>query len=238
MGNHSNTGVTVVTCPLPRDVAPHEVTAWLERGVKAAVPVTWIIPCEILPMARAGSDGVGISRAAAALDLSAEWPLSRQELRRTLRAARAAWPELEAAVLHGPAPLDHRDVLVQEGFTTVCVDRFDVHPRGTRRPAPRGWDCRSILWGLWEVAAAPKPRSPLGRVADWCRNPSDRGGLRIWRPGACSAATTRVRLDRHVESIRRRTAAGAARAALLADIPSLIAGNDPLTARGSVLRAA
>ena len=35
------------------------------------------------------------------------------------------------------------------------VDAVSGETRGTRRPAPRGWPCRSLVWGLWGCRPHP-----------------------------------------------------------------------------------
>jgi hypothetical protein len=238
MRGDSSIDITVVICPVPPDASAREAATWIAVRRSGDVPVTWAIPVEMLAALREE----GLHAAAAptppiAVDLSATWPLSRQAIRQAVRAARRAWPEIESASILGDVALDHRDVLVQEGITTVLVERLDTPARGSRRPAPRGWACRSQLWGLWEVAIAPGPRSLVSRVAGWCR-PRDRGRLQVWHAGQAPAAVVRTRLERHLARVRRHTLSGKVRAIGLPELPSIITGGDPSAERGSVLRAA
>jgi hypothetical protein len=225
-------------CPIPPDTSAREAATWIAARRSGDVPVTWAIPVEMLAALReAGVHAAAHPAPPIAVDLSATRPLSRPAIRQAVRAARRAWPEIESAAILGDVALDDRDVLVQEGITTVLVDRFDTPTRGSRRPAPRGWACRSQLWGLWEVAIDPGPRSLATRVAGWCR-PRDHGRLLVWHPGQAPAAVLRTRLERHVARVRRHTLAGKVRSIGLPDLPSIITGSDASAVRGSVLRAA
>jgi hypothetical protein len=238
MTGHSSVDTTIVICPIAAGTPASEAAAWIGEVRRGDVPVTWIIPVEQLAAIRdAGGHSFADSPPPIAVDLSTDRPVSRHSLRQALRKARHAWPEVEAASILGDAVLDHRDVLVQEGITTVAVDRFDAPGRGTRRPAPRGWPCRSLLWGLWEVAIAATPQGFLSQVTGWCRS-RERGRLVVWHAGRASAAMLRPRLERHLARLRRQAAAGKAHAIALTGLPGMIAGGDPAAERGSVLRAA
>lgn len=238
MPGHPSVDTTIVACPIAAGTSAQEAAAWIAETRRGDVPVTWIIPVEQLAAIRAASRRSGnAALPTIAVDLAADWPLSRHSLRQAIRRARQAWPEVEAASILGAAALDHRDVLVQEGITTVAVDRFDAPGRGTRRPAPRGWACRSLLWGLWEVAIAAGPQGFLSQVAGWCR-PHERGRLTVWHAGRAPAAILRPRLERHLARVRRHATAGTVRPIGLPSLPGIIAGADPTAERGSVLRAA
>lgn len=83
---------------------------------------------------------------------------SRQSLRAVIHEARRRRPAL-ASVLVREAPLRHHGVLAEAGIRVVLVDTFSaMNRRGPRRPAPPGWACRSVVWGLWEVALTPPTR--------------------------------------------------------------------------------
>jgi hypothetical protein len=208
----------------------------MARSRGSNVAVTWTVDLETLATAReAAADTVPDL----ALDLTGGWPASRRELRETLRSARQAWPHFEAAIVRGSVGLDHRDALVQEGITTIAVDRFDASSRGSRRPAPRGWPCRSILWGLWEVSLSTPARSGVvGQMTDWCRRGGRPAGLTVLDAGrSISAASVRSRFDRHLAWIRRRAPTGL-RAVTLSAMPTILRGGIDAAAQGSVLRAA
>ena len=236
---NGTTAAAILICPIPPGTPVGEVAAWMARSRGNNVPVTWAVDLETFATAReAVAVTAGDRIPDLALDLTRAWSTSRQTLRQTLRAARQAWPHLEAAILRGPAQLDHRDALVQQGITTIAVDRFDTHSRGSRRPAPRGWPCRSILWGLWEVALMTPPRSGIvGQMTGWCRG-GRTGGLSILDAGGPTAPPAiRSRLDRHLAWVRRKTQTGL-RPVLLSHVPAILRGDVDAAAPGSVLRAA
>lgn len=243
MARHSTPSVAIILCPIPDGITAREATTWLSPSAAGDVPVTWTTTLEKLPMVRdAAHASLQATAPTLALDLSTPWPTTRQALRHTLRSARALWPGLDAAVFRGPISLDHRDVLVQEGITTAVVDRFDPQPRGSRRPAPRGWPCRSVAWGLWEVSIGQAARAPLlASLVRW-RGGSRKGGLTVLHAAPSgddpSVPTIRSRLERQRAWIRRRSHGGSVRPIRLSDLPSIIAGAEDATLRGSVLRAA
>lgn len=230
------TATAILICPIPRGAPVAEVAAWMARSRGSDVPVTWAVCPEAVSIA---SEAAADTIPDLALDLSGIWPASRQAIRQTLRSARETWPHLETALLRGPAGLDHRDTLVQEGITTIAVDQFDSPARGSRRPAPRGWPCRSILWGLWEVAVSAGPRTGLiGQLKTWCHRGGGAGGLSILDAGGSSSvATIRNRFDRHLAWIRRKSPSGL-QAITLSDLPAVLCGGGDAASRGSVLRAA
>lgn len=230
------TATAILICPIPRGAPVTEVAAWMARSRGSDVPVTWAVSPEVVALA---SEAAADTVPDLALDLSGIWPASRQVLRQTLRSARRTWPHLETALLRGSGGLDHRDTLVQEGISTIAVDQFDSPARGSRRPAPRGWPCRSILWGLWEVAVSAGPRNGIvGQVKNWCLRGGQSGGLTILDAGGSSSvATIRNRFDRHLAWIRRKSSTGL-QAITLADLPAVLRGGADAASRGSVLRAA
>lgn len=113
------------------------------------LPVTWV----------ADMDGVGDLPAheSVVLELPAASLESRQAVRDIVNEARRRRPAL-AAVLVREHPLRHRGVLAEAGIRTAIVDAFSDVERGSRRPAPAGWSCRSVVWGLWEVRLATPVR--------------------------------------------------------------------------------
>lgn len=240
MGRYRAPGTIVMTCPFPsRSVV--EATHWLRLG--SDVAITWVASIENLTVLRDAAAAINPAggRHGVALAIEPAWLRAKTTLRTSLRQARDAWPDLVAAVLRGPVPLEHRDVLVQEGITTIVVDAFDEPLRGSRRPAPRGWPCRSILWGLWEVAAAERRRQGVfGRMRSWWSRSPD-GGLTMLDAGSGSSgqpAAIRSRLERQLGWSRRQIQAGRLQSATLADLPAVIAGGGTAGFRGSVLRAA
>jgi hypothetical protein len=233
---HRSPAAAILICPIPRGTSVAEVAAWMARSRGSNVPVTWTVDLETLATAReAAADTVPDL----AIDLTAVGSASRRDLRETLRSARQAWPHCEGAILRGPAALDHRDALVQEGITTIAVDHFDACSRGSRRPAPRGWPCRSMLWGLWEVSLTTPARSGVvGQMTDWCLRGGRTAGLTVLDAGGSnSLATVRSRFDRHLAWIRRKATTGL-RAVTLSAMPAVLRGGIDAAAQGSVLRAA
>ncbi len=186
--------------------------------------------------------GFAPDRTDIALDLDPEWFASRQALRSAIARARAAVPGIESAVLRR-ATLQHRELLAEAGIRAVLVDAFDEVDRGSRRPAPQGWPCRSVAWGLWEVEAAD--RRPTGLRA-WLPRfsslPAARPGSfhvlvdRTIVPGGRPVASPRV--ERWVEWARARAARGAVTAATLADLPAVVERRHRQPIGGSVLKAA
>lgn len=243
MARLDSSGAVVILCPFPARAAATEAAGWLRGQGDTAAPVTWVATPDGLERLRdvweaapttEGLPGVAVS-------LEPEALATKTTLRAALRQARTAWPDLAAAVQRGGGGTPHRDVLVQEGITTLCVDAFDEPLRGSRRPAPRGWPCRSILWGLWEVAAAPaRPAGLVRRITGWCTGSrTARGSLVILDADSGNgAAVARARLERHRGWARRRIQAGFAEGATLADLPRLIAGGNAAGSPGSILRAA
>ena len=146
--------------------------------------------------------------------------------------ARHAAPGLEAAVLRGPT-LAHHAVLAEEGIRVVVVDAFADVGRGSRRPAPAGWACRNVAWGLWEVRACPPRRS-----AAWAWLPGlpapRRGGLHVADVGTDSIGRLRRLLDWAGRGVAGRRAV----AVTLADLPAILEGRRSVAVGASVLKAA
>jgi hypothetical protein len=121
------------------------------------VPITWITSLNSLAVA-AEAEAAG---AAVALELLPAWFCTKQSLRDAIAVARAAVPTLDTAVIEGAVPR-HHDVLAAAGIRVVAVDTLAGVQRGSRRPAPQGWACRNVAWGLWEVLIGPGSRRPRG----------------------------------------------------------------------------
>jgi hypothetical protein len=201
------------------------------------VPVTWI--ADLASVTRCG---FAPERSDIALDLDPEWFASRQSLRSAIARARSAVPGIESAVLRR-ATLQHREVLAEAGIRTVLVDAFDDVDRGSRRPAPQGWPCRNVAWGLWEVeTAARRPKGPWAWLPTFTSLPAARPGSfhllldRTIVPGGRPVASPRV--ERWVEWARARAARGAITAATLADLPAVVERRHRQPLGGSVLKAA
>jgi len=202
----------------------------LAEGVRrTGAAVTWV------------ADGATLDRLA---DGGGEWGWalkldrgegdSRQGLRQHLKSLRHT--AVDAVVADGGG-IVHRDLLVEAGIHTAVVERFDDLPRGNRRPAPEGWACRSIVWGLWEVASTPaRPGSLLGRLLPWAGGPVA-GSLTIVTP-PCAGAEVHAAADRVTRVIGAyRVGRQPARLVRLGDLPALL-GSGCQPTGGSVLRAA
>jgi hypothetical protein len=192
------------------------------------VPITWITSLNSLAVA-AEAEAAG---AAVALELLPAWFCTKQSLRDAIAVARAAVPTLDTAVIEGAVPR-HHDVLAAAGIRVVAVDTLAGVQRGSRRPAPQGWACRNVAWGLWEVLIGPGSRRPRGWLS-WTgfTGQPRAGSLSVHRLGGAPS-----RPDRWISWAARHAARGGV-AATLSDLPELIEGRrgGPLT--GSILRAA
>ena len=169
-----------------------------------------------------------------ALALDGAATASRRDLRAALALA-SRLPVAIEAVVGGPGVhLAHRDVLVDAGIRIAAVDRFDDAGRGSRRPPPDGWPCRSVVWGLWEAESTPPAGSGIARWLPW-------GG----RPASGSLALTTVDLDPDArisgavlgKALGRFHDRRGVRIARLGDLPTLLGGDGPSRSE-SVLRAA
>lgn len=204
---------------------------------RSGVPVTWIGSVDAVVRG-----GFAPDRSDIAVELAPEWFESRQTLRAAIARARGAVPGIEAAVLRC-GPLEHRDLLAEAGIRVVLVDAFSGTDRGSRRPAPQGWPCRSVAWGVWEVEAAN--RRPVGLRA-WL---PQFGSLPSARPGGLHVLVDHMavpegrggvspRVQRWIDWVQPRQERSAVAAATLADLPALVERRQRQPFGGSVLRAA
>jgi hypothetical protein len=149
---------------------------------------------------------------------------------------------LEAAAVRGGLASEHRRVLAEAGVRVILRDSFDANGPGPRRPAPRGWPCRSVLWGLWETTpSAATPPSTMGRLLRWTTSSViPAGGLAVpelWRGTGADAGLLRARVEQWQAWARHRGPEPVS-FARLADLPALIAGAGRSADGGSVLQAA
>ncbi len=194
------------------------------------VPVTWAMDSDTL--GRSADVAVDGGRA---LVIDAAGAASRQELRRRLAALAGLGTAVDSIVFAPGVHASHRDLLVDASVAAVAVDRFDEVPRGTRRPAPAGWRCRSVVWGLWEIEMAPAAGGSLGRWLPWRGSPA---------PGSLLVET--IDLGSEPRAARERLArvtsrhAGAGSAVRLLSLGGLarMLGQGTSASGGSVLRAA
>lgn len=174
-----------------------------------------------------------------ALALGGDQLQSRPTLRRELAAARAITGPIECVVVTGVDALEHRALLVEQGVHTIAVGGFDAAPRSSRRPAPAGWPCRSVVWGLWEVQTVPEPaRRAVSRWLPWAVGPRlAPGTLTVVHidPHTRGSRSGLARFERLAAWITRQ--AGRVDATRLADLPDLLRAAGQRDT-GSVLRQA
>jgi len=241
MGRSGLPTTLVICCRLPHGVPNATAETCLEVGRRSAMPVTWVTTIDQLPLV-AGQRGTTASLRDVAVEIPADQ--CRQDLRQLLARAATEAPGLDAASVRGPLPADHRQVLIDAGIRIVCRDRFDDTSRGSRRPAPHGWPCRSTLWGLWEVTQSGTVTPPrmVNRLIPWGSPSGPAPGsmtlVEIGGQGHASADVIRSRIEQWHAWAQRRTTHGQAVFASLSDLPALIAGAARFSEGGSVLKAA
>lgn len=239
MGRQDAPTTIVILCHLPRGTTAAETAGLRHSANRAGVPVSWVAETaefEGICGQIAGSAGTS-DEAVLALDEASLG--SRPSLRQALTTARRTRPDLTAVVGAADLTMDHRSLLVAEGVATACLRRFDDLGRGSRRPAPQGWHCRSMLWGLWEVTVSPWPAT--GRMLPWAASPiGPRGSLRVIEIGRGvdrGNHSPRSRLDQLLALVQQRCVRGQLQAARLSDLPDLLSGGGR-SRTGSVLTAA
>jgi len=223
----------VMCCGIPRGLPSDTLSQWIERSRQADARVTWVAELADLPrVSRCASPE------AVALTLAPDWLSSRQFLREALAQLRADGSQIDAVSARGPLPLEHRDLFVAAGIRTVVVEEFTGPAKGSRRPAPSGWPCRSVVWGLWEVrASAATPASLPQRLLPWrSRACVPAGGLAVVYADA-TGETGAAHLERLLAWHRGQGQPEGVRAAHLASIPGLLGGAQQ-EATQSVLKAA
>jgi len=235
-----NQPATVVLCATaPRQAITGRSRAWLDAVRGVAVPMTWAVGIDTLADVAGQADGLDL-----ALDIPPAACGSRSRLRELLLRGRDLMPDLAAVVLRGPTPAANRGVLVEEGIGVAVVAAFEEESRGNRRPAPKGWNCRNPLWGLWEVLVTP-PR-PAG-IAGWLGLGGmprlAAGGLHVLRTDGVSAgnngaASLAPRLERWISWAGQQRFRGTASIVPLSTLPRLMSGGDREAVGRSVLRAA
>lgn len=241
MGIDQAAAAVVICCRVPARITAVEFADWEQLARRAATPVTWVAGVESLATI-AAVFGNSECFPRIALEVDDGLLASRQSLRRTITTVRQEIGHLDALVATGSPEVAHRGLLIAEGIRTLCVDRFEQVARGSRRPAPNGWPCRSVVWGLWEVAAETSPSVRLlDRMLPW------QGG-RVLAAGTLSvihllgtveggARAIRSRLERVLGMVAGRRSKAPVHAALLSELPELLMGGDQAHA-GSVLKAA
>jgi hypothetical protein len=228
----------VVCCGVPAGASASEFADWVEIAARSRLPVTWAVRPTEMAMA-VDLLGLRAPPADVALALGGDQLQSRPTLRRELAAARAITGPIECVVVTGANALEHRALLVEQGVHTIAVGGFDAAPRSSRRPAPAGWPCRSVVWGLWEVQTVPEPARPaVSRWLPWAVGPRlAPGTLTVVHidPHTRGSRSGLARFERLAAWIARQ--AGRVDATLLADLPDLLRAAGQRDT-GSVLRQA
>lgn len=241
MGRSGLPTTLVICCPLPTAMPRSTVEACLEQGRRVSVAVTWIVTIDRLPIV-VGHGSAGAAVGNVALEIPAN--LSRQDLRQLLARAAVEAPGIDAAAIRGPLQAEHRRLLVDNGIRVVCRDTLDDISRGSRRPAPHGWPCRSTLWGLWEVTqTTATPPGIVSRLLPWGTVPGPgAGSLAVLDVGGqgpvADAGAIRGRIEQWQSWAERSRASGQVVFAALSELPAVIAGAGRLPVGGSVLKAA
>lgn len=156
-----------VVCRVPARLSPHTIDDWLRPAIATAMPVTWAVSPEDF-----GTVGGALAEQAGdrsvALLVPTEWWTQRSGpslLRRRFEAARRTLPAFDSLVIQADTaapPALNPLLLADLGIRAVCSDGESIAGgRSNRRPAPRGWACRSPAWGLWEFRFGRAKRAGL-----------------------------------------------------------------------------
>ena len=225
-------GHVVICCRVPEDASELETARWRAEASSRGVAVTWCVaPDDVERWLEA--TGSGRTLAVCVGNAASEAELGRDEIRDALRQRLVS-----AAVVEGDRPIDHRRLFVEGGVDVVATERLHPVDRQSRRPAPQGWDCRCVLWGLWETGYTAPRRRLFGLLDDsrpragrltviktGCR-PNDRSDVGLSR--------LRQTLTQLQPSLRSHAVSGC----LLADLPARLQGGHTSEDRGSILAAA
>lgn len=240
MGAKTAPATVVICCRLPARISAAEFSDWVQLADRSNAAISWVAHADDLEAVGPAVEAAGMA-GRIALEVDAATRSSRQSLRAALAAARRTVGAVEAVVAADAPGIDDRGLLVAEGVRTLCVERFESVARGSRRPAPHGWPCRSVVWGLWEVSSAPPAARLLSRIVSWQASPLPAPGLlsvvTVTASGASASRDIRSRLERVLAAVSRRRGKTPVQVPHLTDIPDLIAGAGQGRA-GSVLRAA
>jgi hypothetical protein len=240
MGAKTAPATVVICCRLPPRISAAEFADWTRLADRSDAAISWVAGSDDLEALGPAVEAAGAT-GRIALGVDAAMIASRQSLRAALAAARRTVGAIEAVVAADAPKIDERGLLVAEGVRALCVERFETVARGSRRPAPHGWPCRSVVWGLWEVSSAPPAARLFSRIIPWQTSPLPAPGLlsvvTVSASGTASSRDVRSRLERVLALVSRRRSKAPVQVPHLADIPDLIAGGGQVRA-GSVLKAA
>jgi hypothetical protein len=240
MGAKTAPATVVICCRLPARISAAEFADLTRLAERTDAAISWVAGSDDLVPLGPAVEAAG-ARGHIALEVDAETLSSRPSLRAALATARRTVGAIEAVVASGAPQIEDRGLLVAEGVRTLCIDRFEPLARGSRRPAPHGWPCRSVVWGLWEVCSAQPPAGVFSRMLPWRSSmlppPGRLSVVTLSATGTAASREIRGRLERVLGMVSTRRAKGPVQVPHLADIPDLIAGGGQGRA-GSVLRAA
>lgn len=228
----------VICCGVPARVCAADFAGWADIATRARLPITWVARSADMPVV-IDALRLKVTPCDVALALAAEQLLSRPTIRREIAAARAIAGSIGCVAVTGIPSLEHRSLLVEQGVHTIAVGGFDAASRSSRRPPPKGWPCRNVVWGLWEVRSVSEPRrSAIGTLLPWAIGPRMASGTLTVVHIAPDTARSRsglARLERLTTWIGRQGARVIA--ARLSDLPELLQAAGQRDT-GSVLRTA
>ncbi|MFN5755453.1 MAG: hypothetical protein ACK54F_05960 [Planctomycetia bacterium] len=240
MGAKTAPATVVICCRLPARISTAEFADWTRLAERADAAISWVAAGDDLAALSPAVEAAG-ALGRIALEVDAATLSSRPSLRAALATARRTVGAVEAVVATAAPQIEGRGLLVAESVRTLCIERFEPLARGSRRPAPHGWPCRSAVWGLWEVCSAQPASGVFSRMLPWRASqlppPGQLSVITLSATGTAASREIRGRLERVLGMVSRRRAKGPVQVPHLADIPDLIAGDGQGRA-GSVLRAA
>jgi hypothetical protein len=225
-------GQVVICCRVPDHASEADASRWRAEASSRGIEVTWCVAPTGMRSWLSGADS-GRELAVRIGDADREGSLSRGEIQAAVRLK-----GVSAAVVDGDRPLDHRRLLVENGIEIVVTQRLHPVNRQTRRPAPLGWDCRCVLWGLWEAGYTAPRRRLLGLLED---SRPRAGGLTVistgCRPGERAEAGI-ARLRQTLGHLQASLRSHRIEPRLLADLPTVLPRGHSNGDRGSILAAA
>jgi len=241
MGGVAAPATVVICCRVPTRTSGSTFAEWCRLGDQSRAPITWVADgADLETVADVLSRRSGLAGVALALD--ATLLSSRPPLRSAIGAARDIIGDLDSVVVAGQPVVEHRELLVEQGIRTLCVDHFDTVSRSSRRPAPSGWPCRSVVWGLWEVTSSPqRDARGISGLLPWMFGARAPAGtlsvINVDGSGGETGRTQRSRIEKVLGWVQRRQQSVGLRTALLSDLPELLIAAGRRGA-GSVLKAA
>jgi len=236
-----------IVCGVPDGLPQQAVEDWLRPTVDSGVAVTWTVPSDDVPtIGRSLAERSGGS--SVALRVPRAWSGLRggkSLIRRRIEEARRTLPAFDSLVIEPagtPSPGFLDPSLADHGITAVCSDTVSIAGgRTSRRPAPRGWDCRSPVWGLWEfrfgsakrngwigglVGLAGRPRIATASLTVIATGAFPAGGNSAGdTAGPGSQRQARQSLERTVQWASRLARQGIV-TATLSDVSALLSGRE------------